>query len=449
MERTTHPFSPEEVMAYLDGELSPERAAATAAHLEHCSECRAVAGDLRGVARQLATWRVDAAPEALCENRIRATAAPPLSSTEASLASRDKKARAPQPVWRGILWWGGAIAVAALALFSVALPTFQLSREEKFAIVHPASSLPPPTPPAAPPSSHASREASRLRPIAPATKAPPAEMESRDEYKAFDQARNGLLNKDSRMAAQASAAPRAVSPGPMVIRRASLALLTKEFDSARASLENMVGAHQGYFGEFTVAAPANAGRSLAATVRVPASQLDPVLAELRKLGRVEQENQSADDVTRQYVDLTARLANSRETEKRLVEILRERTGKVSDVLDVEREISGVREQIEQMDAQRKTLDNQIQYASVDLRITEEYKQSLETPAPALGTRIHNAAVDGFLSAADLIIGLLLFVLNAGPTLALWGLMLAWPAWRAIRWLRQRLYGSAEPASQTA
>ncbi len=234
----------------------------------------------------------------------------------------------------------------------------------------------------------------------------------------------------------------------MIIRRASLAVLTKEFDAARASLENLVRAHQGYFGQLNVATPANAGRSLSATVRVPAAQLDPVLAELRKLGRVEAENQNADDVTGQYVDLTARLSNARETEKRLVEILRERTGKVSDVLEVEQQISSVRQQIEQMDAERKTMENQVQFASIELRITEEYKQSLDTPAPSLGTRLHNAAVDGFLGAADLVIGLLLFLLNAGPTIALLAAILAWPLWRAARWLRKRFH-TVIPSSQTA
>jgi len=172
---------------------------------------------------------------------------------------------------------------------------------------------------------------------------------------------------------------------------------------------------------------------------VPAAQLDAVLVELRKLGRVENENQSADDVTREFADLTARLANARETEKRLVEIQRERTGKVSDILQVEQQISRTRQQIEQMDAERKTMENQVRYASVDLRVIEEYKQSLETPAPSLGTRINNAAVDGFRGAADLVLGLLLWLLSAGPTLLVLGAFVAWPAWWLVRRLRRRFF----------
>ena len=255
------------------------------------------------------------------------------------------------------------------------------------------------------------------------------------------------LRKDQAAASTAGAAAKTNEIGPMIVRQASLALLTKEFDAARTALENLVKAHRGYFGQLNVTAPNNAGRTLTATVRVPAGQLDAVLVELRKLGRVEQENQSADEVTRQYVDLTARLTNAREEEKRLVDILRERTGRVSDVLEVEQQIARTRQQIEQMDAERKTLDNQVQYASVDLRIQEEYKQSLETPAPSIGTRINNAAVEGFRDAAGLVIGLVLWLLGAVPSLLVLAALLGWPTWRLVRWARRRFFQEAVPAAR--
>src|SRR5208337_1049198 len=67
MDPTTHPFDREEVMAYLDGELAPERAAATAAHLEQCAECRALAADLRAIARQMTEWEVGMIPASVQE----------------------------------------------------------------------------------------------------------------------------------------------------------------------------------------------------------------------------------------------------------------------------------------------------------------------------------------------------------------------------------------------
>src|SRR4030095_11414565 len=54
-----HVVQPEEVMAYLDGELEPHRASAVRAHLTNCDTCQAVAADVRRVSHSLAAWQVD------------------------------------------------------------------------------------------------------------------------------------------------------------------------------------------------------------------------------------------------------------------------------------------------------------------------------------------------------------------------------------------------------
>ena len=63
-----HAFEPEEIMAYLDGELEPHRASALAAHLDHCAECRSIAAGLRRVSDQLAAWEVEPSPRRLTEH---------------------------------------------------------------------------------------------------------------------------------------------------------------------------------------------------------------------------------------------------------------------------------------------------------------------------------------------------------------------------------------------
>src|SRR5207244_6742889 len=127
---------------------------------------------------------------------------------------------------------------------------------------------------------------------------------------------------------------------------------------------------------------ADAGRSIDAVLRLPADQLDSALAELKKMGRVESESQKGDDVTQQYVDLQARLTNARNTEQRLTDLLRRRTGKLSDVLEVEQEVARVRGEIEQMEAERKTMSNQISFATLSLNIAEDYKAQLQVVPPS-------------------------------------------------------------------
>jgi hypothetical protein len=143
------------------------------------------------------------------------------------------------------------------------------------------------------------------------------------------------------------------APGPLIARKAELIITTKEFDHARTNLEDILKRHSGYFGQLNVNAPAGSGRTLNATLRIPAVQRDAAIAEIKKLGRVEAESQTGEEVTAQYIDLEARLLNARNTEQRLTEVLRQRTGKLADVLAVQQEISRVRGEIERMEAEKR------------------------------------------------------------------------------------------------
>lgn len=222
----------------------------------------------------------------------------------------------------------------------------------------------------------------------------------------------------------------------MIIRTATLVIVTKEFDTARADFERLLRQHGGYVAQLSISGQGGNSRTLSATLRVPAARMDALLTELKKIGRAESEGQSGEEVTQQYVDLVARLKNARVTEQRLAQILTQRTGKVSEVLEVEQEISRVREEIERMEAQRKTLENQVAFASVKFELREEYQAKLNVTPPSTGTRLRNAAVEGYKSAVASAIGLAEFLLSAGPSLLLWALIFFWPARRLWRHLRR-------------
>ena len=121
--------------------------------------------------------------------------------------------------------------------------------------------------------------------------------------------------------------------------------------------------------------------------------LDSNLAELRKLGRIDEEKQGGEEVSQQYVDLTARLDNGRHTEKRLNELLAKRADRLKDVLDVERELASTREEIERMEAEQRNMLQQVNYASIELKLRQEYKPALNFAPPAAHLRMRNALVD--------------------------------------------------------
>ncbi|HEY7167981.1 MAG TPA: DUF4349 domain-containing protein, partial [Candidatus Binatia bacterium] len=232
--------------------------------------------------------------------------------------------------------------------------------------------------------------------------------------------------------------PLQLPTGPMVVRTANLSVETNEFAAARPKIDRLVQQTRGYIDRLTVA-DAGTGRRLTATLRVPSDQLDFALNELKTLGRLITETLNSSDVTSQYVDVAARLANARNTEQRLLGLLRDRAGNLSEVVTMEREIATVRENIERMEAQQKDLNNRVQFASIVLELAEEYHERPEPPQPSALSQVHSALVDGIHSAGENTMTIVLFLLRYGPAIAIWSVFLGFVVYAVWR-IRRRYLG---------
>ena len=423
MSTTPHPFAPKEIMAHLDGELSPARAQSVSTHIESCADCRTLLQDFQQTKYNLGMWQVASMPAAI-ETRIESAAAnvsAPPAPTSPNIFRRRSR-------WSRKHWMGGLAATAAAAF--LVLSFFSLSSKPvDFARVN---SVRESKAPAAAPQSigdgiSLTQQMTANGPLdgyAPATGLTLEKAQS-------DMATNSLRLPE-RGRNPVAGKPRTE---PMIARTISLALIAKDFDSARASLDAILVRHNGYSANLSVSTPQDAARSLQASLRIPAPQLPTALAELKSLGRAEAENQNGEEVTQQHADLVARLKNSRETEQRLQAILTQRTGKISDVLEVEQEIARVRGEIEQMEAEQKNLEHRVDFATIDLKLSEEYKAKLDSPAPAISTQIHNAAVNGYRNVANTLLSIVLFFAEYAPVLFFWLLLLFIPA--AFVWRRWR------------
>jgi hypothetical protein len=251
--------------------------------------------------------------------------------------------------------------------------------------------------------------------------------------KSVAEVENGALSASrSRSAANPQA--------PMIAPTASLIILVKDFAAGRASLDSILAKHGGYNANLTVDTPENGQRHFQASLRIPSNQLDSALADLKKLGRTFNESQSGEEVTQQHADLVARLQNSRQTEQRLRAILEQRTGKISDVLEVEQEISRVRGEIESMESEQKALEHRVTFALVNLQLVEEYREKFNASPMSTSGRLRNAFVEGMRNAFGTVLGFVLFLGEFGPSILIWAAILGFPVflgWRRYRKLQAR------------
>lgn len=105
------------------------------------------------------------------------------------------------------------------------------------------------------------------------------------------------------------------------------------------------------------------------TVRVPASAYDAAIQRFGALGRVQGVQTSAADVTGQYVDLHARLAQARRVDQRLLGFLA-RTNTVTEALAVQARIDATELTVEQLAGQAKALREQVSYGTLTVSVTE-------------------------------------------------------------------------------
>ncbi|MDW8203147.1 MAG: DUF4349 domain-containing protein, partial [Cyanobacteriota bacterium SKYGB_h_bin112] len=147
---------------------------------------------------------------------------------------------------------------------------------------------------------------------------------------------------------------------PQLIRRAELRLIVDSIPDTLKQISALLQKQGGDLLNSSIQQPnrPNQHRTASLTMRVPQERLDTALADLATLGSVERQVVTAEDVSTQLVDMNARLKNLRRTEETLLKIM-ERSGSVGDVLNVARELSNVRQTIEQLDAQLNALKNQV------------------------------------------------------------------------------------------
>jgi archaellum component FlaC len=240
-------------------------------------------------------------------------------------------------------------------------------------------------------------------------------------------------------------APSAISqskslPDRKIARTSSMDLLVSHPADQVEKIRAHVDSLGGYFERSEISGSQdNAIASI--TIAVPSAKLEEVKSELRKLSvSVEREKTDAQDVTKQYVDVQARMRNLRAEESQYLQIMHSAT-KVQDMLDVSEKISEVRGQIEQAQAEFESLSKQVEMVSISVSLRSQPKAAEFAlnwkPMQQLRISLHDA-LDGVADYATAMSAALLYL----PVIVLWlaTIILGSAAgWRILRWIARTFF----------
>jgi len=278
---------------------------------------------------------------------------------------------------------------------------------------------------------------------------PPARATTSSEFPPPDGIRSLIDSTKELNAAMVAGAPsKLYSPAPtdtanayhlpQVAYSAELTVATREFAHSRVSLEEILERHHGYVAKLRMVGEPT-GSILSATLRVPSSEYRSALAELKGVGVVEHEEEAADEITQQHSELEARLVNAQNEEQRIQRILQNKDDKFTDFGSLERQVAILRGEIERIEAERSASTSRVSFANVFFSLREERTSTAET----MGAKLRSAAIGGLSDALDSLSSILLFLAGHGPLLALWALLIYFPARYFWRRRSQLAFSSAQ------
>ena len=184
----------------------------------------------------------------------------------------------------------------------------------------------------------------------------------------------------------------APDPARKIIYTADLNLESTEFDSASASLLDALAQAGGYVQSSESGGSAEYGRWVRWSLRVPADQYRSFLTAAENSASRTSLSESTEDVTADYVDVEARL-NSLEAQRQRLEELRAQAGNLEDLLAIENQLTQVQYQIESYTGQKRVLDDQITYSTVNVYLDEV--KVLSPTSTSFGSRIARAFTEGW------------------------------------------------------
>ncbi|MBI5650351.1 MAG: DUF4349 domain-containing protein [Chloroflexi bacterium] len=236
----------------------------------------------------------------------------------------------------------------------------------------------------------------------------------------------GFVADSDATTSKGQAQTNAASAERMIVYTTRLNLEVQDTEKAVNEISAIVAQNKGYIAATNLSRDSKGNLRGSITIRVPATALDAATKQIKAAGlKVLSEGSNANDVTDQYSDLNAQLKNLEATEielRKLLETVRERTGKAEDILAVYNRLTEIRGQIERIKGQINVLEKTSALATMTIELTPKIDVQVLDPDTWMPNRTAAEALRALVQAlqglANLIIWLVLFFLPIGIVLVL-------------------------------
>lgn len=200
---------------------------------------------------------------------------------------------------------------------------------------------------------------------------------------------------------------------------------TDDLDAMTAALDEHITALNGYVEDQHIyngsAYSGRRYRSANLTVRIPAENADRFTEEVSHMANVISREKNLEDITLNYVSTESRMTALRTEEARLLELMAQ-AETMSDLLEIEARLTDVRYELERVTSQLRTYDNQINYATIHLDISE-VQEYTPVEEPTLWQRIRDGFGKSLKDLGESLQDLLVFLVVASPFLLVYGIII--------------------------
>jgi len=230
---------------------------------------------------------------------------------------------------------------------------------------------------------------SAVAPSAPMAEAPSADF-----------AADGYYGGDMNMSVTESESQSSGVSGQKLIRTASLEMETVEFEATVQGLEKLVAEMKGYIESSSLRNRSSNYRYASYVIRIPADRYEDFLNQAGELCHETWRSTSQEDISEMYYDTQGRLKTQQIKLERLQELLT-KADNMEDIITITSAISETEQMIDSLTGTLRHYDGKVDYATIDLSLSEVYKYSNTEEAPVtFGQRMSNSFTNGWRNFVD-------------------------------------------------